>query len=169
MRFDNVLCMLFCFVGYDSDDECEEISGMRYTRRNKGKKYAPLRKDDSLEHGTAVGTVRDKSGFGSTGANFSANGKAAQAANCSNHVNNHNKRNSGPVYSSEENGSDAEPAGQVSYVRQQHGGIGLFSPLLSPPHYFVTLFSTPTPSSTSHNSHLYQVYAVRKDCRNYML
>ncbi|KAK7499688.1 hypothetical protein BaRGS_00009029 [Batillaria attramentaria] len=105
--------------GYDSDDECEEVGGMRYTRRNKGKKYAPLRKDDSLEHGTAV---RDRSGFGSTGANFSANGRATQASNCSNHVNDL-KRNSDSRYSSEENGSDAEPTSQGSYVRQQHGGI----------------------------------------------
>lgn len=103
--------------GYDSDDECEEVGGMRYTRRNKGKKYAPLRKDDSLELGTAV---RDKSGFGSAGSNVSANGRAVQAANGSNHVSSH-KRNSDPHYSSEENASDAEPTSQGSYVRQQHG------------------------------------------------
>ncbi|CAL1537535.1 unnamed protein product [Lymnaea stagnalis] len=41
--------------GYDSDDECEDADGIRYTRRNKGKKYAPLQKDDSLEMGGAYG------------------------------------------------------------------------------------------------------------------
>ncbi|KAH9508428.1 hypothetical protein Btru_055213 [Bulinus truncatus] len=41
--------------GYDSDDECEDVDGIRYTRRNKGKKYAPLQKDDSLEMGGAYG------------------------------------------------------------------------------------------------------------------
>eukprot|EP00916_Digyalum_oweni_P006942 GHVL01011855.1.p1 GENE.GHVL01011855.1~~GHVL01011855.1.p1 ORF type:complete len:146 (-),score=17.32 GHVL01011855.1:482-919(-) len=83
---------------------------MRYTRRNKGKKYAPLRKDDSLDHG-ASGKVRDRS----NGASVSANGRAG-----SNHVNNH-RQNSDPTYSSEENASDAEPLSQVSYVRQQPG------------------------------------------------
>ncbi|XP_076465829.1 uncharacterized protein LOC143297390 isoform X2 [Babylonia areolata] len=102
--------------GYDSDDECEESGGMRYTRRNKGKKYAPLRKDDSLEHG-AAGKVQDRSGFGSNGASVSANGRAGSDAN---HVNNHT-HNSQPRYSSEENASDAEPLSQGSYVRQQAG------------------------------------------------
>lgn len=101
----------FCSVGYDSDDEGEESVAMRYTRRNKGKKYAPLRKDDSLDHG-ASGKVRDRS----NGASVSANGRAG-----SNHVNNH-RQNSDPTYSSEENASDAEPLSQVSYVRQQPGG-----------------------------------------------
>ncbi|XP_070177708.1 uncharacterized protein [Littorina saxatilis] len=96
--------------GYDSDDEGEESVAMRYTRRNKGKKYAPLRKDDSLDHG-ASGKVRDRS----NGASVSANGRAG-----SNHVNNH-RQNSDPTYSSEENASDAEPLSQVSYVRQQPG------------------------------------------------
>lgn len=45
--------------GYDSDDECEDAEGIRYTRRNKGKKYALLQKDDSLEMGGAHGGVRD--------------------------------------------------------------------------------------------------------------
>ncbi|XP_005108551.2 reticulocyte binding protein 2 homolog b, partial [Aplysia californica] len=48
--------------GYDSDDECEDAEGMRYTRRNKGKKYAPLQKDDSLELGGACGGGRRDSG-----------------------------------------------------------------------------------------------------------
>lgn len=108
-----------CSVGYDSDDECEESGGMRYTRRNKGKKYAPLRKDDSLEHG-AAGKVRDRSGVGSNGAaSVSANGRAGSSVN---HVNNH-RHNSDPRYSSEENASDAEHPSQGSYVRQQAGGI----------------------------------------------
>ncbi|KAK3755868.1 hypothetical protein RRG08_056137 [Elysia crispata] len=45
--------------GYDSDDECEDAEGIRYTRRNKGKKYALLQKDDSLEIGGAHGGSRD--------------------------------------------------------------------------------------------------------------
>ncbi|RUS73442.1 hypothetical protein EGW08_018798 [Elysia chlorotica] len=45
--------------GYDSDDECEDAEGIRYTRRNKGKKYALLQKDDSLEIGGAHGGGRD--------------------------------------------------------------------------------------------------------------
>lgn len=113
----------FCSVGYDSDDECEESGGMRYTRRNKGKKYAPLRKDDSLEHG-AASKVRDRSGFGSNGASISANGRAGSAVN---HVNNH-RHNSDPRYSSEENASDGEPPSQGSYVRQQAGGISFICP-----------------------------------------
>lgn len=96
---------------------------MRYTRRNKGKKYAPLRKDDSLEHG-AASKVRDRSGFGSNGASVSANGRAGSAVN---HVSNH-RHNSDPRYSSEENASDAEPPSQGSYVRQQAGGISFICP-----------------------------------------
>ena len=111
--------MLFCFlVGYDSDDECEENGGVRYTRRNKGKKYAPLRHDDSLEHG-AAGKVRDLGGFGSNGASASANGRAVASVS---HVSNH-ELNAQPRYSSEENVSDGEQPGLVSYVRQQPGGI----------------------------------------------
>ncbi|GFS23741.1 amyloid beta A4 precursor protein-binding family A member 1-like, partial [Elysia marginata] len=45
--------------GYDSDDECEDAEGIRYTRRNKGKKYALLQKDDSLEIGGAHGGGKD--------------------------------------------------------------------------------------------------------------
>ncbi|GFN83508.1 amyloid beta a4 precursor protein-binding family a member 1-like [Plakobranchus ocellatus] len=47
--------------GYDSDDECEDAEGIRYTRRNKGKKYALLQKDDSLETGGAHGGSRESS------------------------------------------------------------------------------------------------------------
>ena len=50
---------MLSFVGYDSDDECEDAEGIRYTRRNKGKKYALLQKDDSLEIGGAHGGSRD--------------------------------------------------------------------------------------------------------------
>ncbi|KAL8595784.1 hypothetical protein ACOMHN_012203 [Nucella lapillus] len=97
--------------GYDSDDECEESGGMRYTRRNKGKKYAPLRKDDSLEHG-AAGKVPDGGGAG-----ISANGQAGSDAG---HVSNHT-HNLQPRYSSEEIASDAEPQNQGWYVRQPAG------------------------------------------------
>ena len=66
-------------VGYDSDDEGEEAEGVRYTRRNKGKKYAPLQNDDALDQrGAYGGTNRSavkpnghmSSGFGG---NFSGN------------------------------------------------------------------------------------------------
>ncbi|XP_025078100.1 uncharacterized protein LOC112554521 [Pomacea canaliculata] len=106
--------------GYDSDDECEEVGGMRYTRRNKGKKYAPLRKEDSLEHGASMGSVKEKSGFGSTATNQNANGRTPHSSNCSNHVNNL-KHNSHSQYSSEENGSDVDPTSRGSYVQHQHG------------------------------------------------
>lgn len=49
--------MLSFSIGYDSDDECEDADGIRYTRRNKGKKYAPLQKDDSLEMGQYGGST----------------------------------------------------------------------------------------------------------------
>ena len=42
-------------VGYDSDDEGEEAGGIRYTRRNKGKKYAALQNDDTTDGGNAFG------------------------------------------------------------------------------------------------------------------
>ncbi|XP_059143562.1 uncharacterized protein LOC131930924 isoform X2 [Physella acuta] len=58
--------------GYDSDDECEDADGIRYTRRNKGKKYAPLQKDDSLEIGGAYGGSK-KDAAHSNGHMFSNN------------------------------------------------------------------------------------------------
>lgn len=123
--FFTLFCACFCFVGYDSDDECEEVGGMRYTRRNKGKKYAPLRKEDSLEHGASMGSVKEKSGFGSTATNQNANGRTPHSSNCSNHVNNL-KHNSHSQYSSEENGSDVDPTSRGSYVQHQHGGTACF-------------------------------------------
>jgi hypothetical protein len=123
LGFDSCFVHAFCFlVGYDSDDECEENGGMRYTRRNKGKKYAPLRHDDSLDHG-AAGKAQDISGFGNNGASASANGRPGGSVVT---VNNH-KLISQPRYSSEDYVSDpdaeAEHPGLVSYVRQQPGGI----------------------------------------------
>lgn len=137
-----MFCACYLFIGCDSDDECEEVGGMRYTRRNKGKKYALLRKDDSLEHGMSPGTATDVSGFGMNSANHNANGQAGQLFNGSNHVRNHkygsksqsssedngrnHKLNSQSQYSSEDNGSDVEPASKGSYLLQQPGGIVLF-------------------------------------------
>ena len=38
-----------CYIlGYDSDDEDDD--DVRYTRRNKGKKYSQIPKDESMEH-----------------------------------------------------------------------------------------------------------------------
>ena len=105
------------FIGYESDDEYEDREGIQYTRRNKGKKYAPLQKDDSLDN------VCSQNGhFGVHDTDNRHTGfvrSASQPQNDSHLQNDHNSEYS----STEDYGSDLEPTSQNAYVREVHGGI----------------------------------------------
>ncbi|XP_071115877.1 uncharacterized protein [Haliotis cracherodii] len=102
--------------GYESDDEYEEIEGIRYTRRNKGKKYALLQKDDSLEHGSPM--TRN---IRTNGGNHTNHGPD-MSCNSSSFHQSEKRHNSETQYSSpDEVGSDTEPASKNAYVRDPHG------------------------------------------------
>ncbi|XP_046357166.2 uncharacterized protein LOC124135719 isoform X11 [Haliotis rufescens] len=103
-------------TGYESDDEYEEIEGIRYTRRNKGKKYALLQKDDSLEHGSPM--TRN---IRTNGGNHTNHGPD-MSCNSSSFHQSEKRHNSETQYSSpDEVGSDTEPASKNAYVRDPHG------------------------------------------------
>ncbi|XP_067666288.1 uro-adherence factor A-like isoform X8 [Haliotis asinina] len=103
-------------TGYESDDEYEEIEGIRYTRRNKGKKYALLQKDDSLEHGSPMTrNIRTNGGH-------HTNHGSDMSCNSSSFHQSEKRHNSETQYSSpDEVGSDTEPASKNAYVRDPHG------------------------------------------------
>ncbi|XP_041364862.1 uncharacterized protein LOC121380133 isoform X2 [Gigantopelta aegis] len=103
--------------GYESDDEYEDREGIHYTRRNKGKKYAPLQKDDSLDHVCAQNGQYGTHGSNSLHAGF-VHRDGGQTGNSSHHLqNDHNSEYS----STEDYGSDLEPTSQNAYVREVHG------------------------------------------------
>ncbi|XP_046545740.1 uncharacterized protein LOC124255838 isoform X9 [Haliotis rubra] len=103
-------------TGYESDDEYEEIEGIRYTRRNKGKKYALLQKDDSLEHGSPM-TLNIRTNGG-----HHTNHGSDMSCNSSSFHQSEKRHNSETQYSSpDEVGSDTEPASKNAYVRDPHG------------------------------------------------
>ena len=111
-------------VGYDSDDECEE--DVRYTRRNKGKKYAALQNDDSLDQAPAY--RGNHAGFGGKPngqpKSFSGNGNLANRAHPLHEISDrdhHIHATDASNYSSEES-SDID-AIVNSYSRPPNPGI----------------------------------------------
>lgn len=113
--------MVFLFLGYESDDEYEDKEGIRYTRRSKGKKYAPLKKDDSIENGVFRNSNSVRGDMDRNHSIQSLN-NTTKCEPKSFHLKPEFRDNSEANYSSEELGSDAEPASKNTYLRDGHGG-----------------------------------------------
>ncbi|XP_050400153.1 golgin subfamily A member 6-like protein 22 isoform X2 [Patella vulgata] len=93
-------------MGYESDDEHEELEGKRYTRRIKGKKYAPLEKEDSLENGAYSNNMDSSHNSTSKITNTNSHSTSSQKL----------RHDSESHCSSEEYCSDREPLSRTTYV-----------------------------------------------------
>lgn len=129
-------------VGYDSDDEFED-EGVHYTRRNKGKKYSKIPKDDTQDQFQCPVTgsqlsdsdasyrqcrVDSVSMYGDSNSYMFAQDSHSE------------RRNSGSIPSSEDFPSDSEHAGKQSYVHvRKEGGISFSFLFPFPLVYIMTL------------------------------
>lgn len=115
----------FSVVGYDSDDEYEE-DGVQYTRRNKGKKYSKLPKDDSQERFPChTGSQYSDSDASHSHLHVDSVSMYGDTNSYMFTQDSHSdRRNSESLPSSEEFASDSENPGKQSYVHvRKEGGI----------------------------------------------
>lgn len=114
--------MICLFLGYDSDDEYDD-DDVRYTRRNRGKKYSQLAKEDSqdytnrghyMENDTSQLRIDSVSMYGDTNSyTFTQDSHS-------------DRRNSESLASSEDFNSDSDITTKHAYVRsRKEGGLAL--------------------------------------------
>lgn len=110
-------------LGYDSDDECDD-DDVHYTRRNRGKYYTQLAKDDSQDHttrnqysdnDTSQLRVDSVSMYGDTNSYMFTQDSHSD------------RRNSESLASSEDFNSDSDITTKHAYIHpRKEGGLTLF-------------------------------------------
>jgi len=127
----------FSLVGYDSDDDEYDDDDVRYTRRNKGKKYSQLAKDDSVERYAGYGGVGR---YGENVIDHLRIDSVSQYGDSNSYTfaqdSHSDRRNSESIASSEDCGSDTDALNKQAYVQTRREGgrwLLLYPHVLAPP------------------------------------
>ena len=114
-----------CFIlGYDSDDEDED--DLRYTRRNKGKKYTQIPKGESMDHSEPSHYI-DRDGIHSTPRIDSVSMYGDSNVYAYTQDSHSDRRNSESQCSSEDFCSDSESLTKHAYIQKPREGGRLFT------------------------------------------
>lgn len=110
------------FIGYDSDEEYDE-DDVRYTRRNRGKKYSQIPKDDATEQFTSH-SHNKSGGNGMSNARVDSVSMYGDTNSYAFTQDSHSeRRNSESITSSEDMGSETEISGRPGHNRREGGTI----------------------------------------------
>lgn len=112
-------------LGYDSDDEYDDDEP-HYTRRNHGKKYSQLAKEDSQEYTMSHNQLYDSSQLRVDSVSMYGDSNSYTFTQDSHSE----RRNSESLPSSEDFNSDSEIATKHIYVQRKEGGLHFFTSIL---------------------------------------